>query len=71
MQSARGMHGNVWDWVQSDKGMQGNEGEYKGNECMGVDAKCQGNAGESCGMLEHMVVQSARPMPGKHIGVWG
>ena len=31
MQSARGIHGNVLDWVQSDRGMQGNAGENKGN----------------------------------------
>ena len=38
---------------------------------MGVSAKCQGNPGECNGMPGECIewVQSARGMPGKHMGV--
>ena len=40
-QEAAERQGNVLEWVQSARGMQGNA-----RECMGVGAKCQRNAGE-------------------------
>ena len=50
--------GNVWEWVQSARGMEGNPIRMYGSgyklpgECMGmgVGAKCPGNAGECRGM---------------------
>ena len=46
------MQGNAkltWEWVQCARGMQGNDGKYRGmpRERMVVGAKCQGNGGES------------------------
>ena len=60
--------GNVWEWVQSARGMEGNPMRMYGSgyklpgECMGmgVGAKCPGNAGECRGMQR---------MPGERMGV--
>ena len=72
----RYVHGNVLDWVQIARGMQGNEGECQGNiweckvlgECRGMPgerigwrAKCLGNARECQGNIWEWV-QSARGM---------
>ena len=61
----KGMPGNIWEWVQSARGMQVNATATYGSgavpgECrkcwgmpgerMGVGAKCQGNVGECKGM---------------------
>ena len=64
MQSARGMQGNLWEWVQSAREMLGDAGECR--ELTGVDAKRQGNAGKSRGMPLDLWewMQSTREMLG-------
>ena len=60
----RGIHGIVWNWVQSARAMQGNEGKYQGNICErckvpGERRGMQGNA-----KLTWEWVQCARGMQG-------
>ena len=46
-----GNDGNIWEWVQSARGMHGNTGECQGNvwECK-VQGECRGMTGESTGV---------------------
>ena len=58
----RGTHGIVWNWVQSAREMQGNEGKYQENICEVQSARKERNAGNA--KLTWEWVQCARESRG-------
>ena len=71
-----GMYGNgcnVWEWVQSARGMQGNAGECQGNVWSGckVPGECRGMQGNASGMHGSVckVKWECGGMPGKCMAV--